>query len=182
MWSLPIYVEIDGKEYAIRNECDYRVVLDAIIALNDEELTENERWFCACYIFYEDFESIANTQLAIEKMLEIIGGGSNDEQESHKPQLMDWEQDFHLIAPAISKTLGYSVRDSASYTHWYDFLGAYMEIGDCVFANVISIRNKKIKGKKLEKHELDFYRENKKMIDLKTKLTKEEQEWLASDW
>ena len=38
MWSLPISVEIDGTEYAIRNKCDYRVVLDVISALNDEEL------------------------------------------------------------------------------------------------------------------------------------------------
>ena len=29
-WNLPISVEIDGTEYAIRNKCDYRVVLDVI--------------------------------------------------------------------------------------------------------------------------------------------------------
>ena len=86
------------------------------------------------------------------------------------------------MAPPISRTLGYSVRDAKNYTHWYDFIGAYMEIGECTFANIISIRNKKIKGKKLEKYEQEFYRENKKLVDLPQNLTEEEQEWLESDW
>ena len=39
MWDLPISVEIDGEIYQIRNRCDYRIVLDVICALNDNELT-----------------------------------------------------------------------------------------------------------------------------------------------
>jgi len=40
---------------------------------------------------------------------------------------------------------------------------------------VINIRQKKNKRKKLEKHEEEFYRENRSLIDIKTQLTKEEQ-------
>ena len=47
---------------------------------------------------------------------------------------------------------------------------------------MISLRNKKQKGKKLEKHEQEFYQENKKMVDLPLNITEEEQEWLDSDW
>ena len=42
-----------------------------------------------------------------------------------------------------------------------------MEIGDCTFANVVSIRNKLSKGIKLEKSEQEFYKENRKMVDLR---------------
>ena len=38
MWSLPEFVEIKGEQHAIRNKCDYRVVLDTISALNDIDL------------------------------------------------------------------------------------------------------------------------------------------------
>ena len=38
------------------------------------------------------------------------------------------------------------------------------------------------KGKKLEKWEQDFYRENKKMVDLPLNLTEDEKEWLDNDW
>lgn len=183
MWSLPISVEIDGKEYAIRNRCDYRVVLDVISALNDEELEIEYRIECALFIFYEDLTGLKDIQAAIMEMMKIINlGKETTEDEQHKPQLMDWEHDFTQIAPPISRVLGYSVRDKKNYTHWYDFIGAYMEIGECTFSNIISIRNKRMKGKKLETWEQEFYRENKKIIDLPHKLTDKEQEWLDSDW
>jgi hypothetical protein len=182
MWSLPISVEIDGKEYAIRNKCDYRVVLDVISALNDEELEMEHRLECALFIFYENLTELKDIQTAITEMMKIINlGEETTEEEQHKPQLMDWQHDFSQLAPPISRVLGYSVRDTKNYTHWYDFIGAYMEIGECVFANIVSIRNKRLKGKKLEDWEQEFYRENKKIIDLPHKLTDEEQEWLDSD-
>ena len=43
MWNLPTAVEIDGKEYAITNKCDYRMVLDVICALNDNELDDEQK-------------------------------------------------------------------------------------------------------------------------------------------
>ena len=64
MWNLPLTVEIDGKEYVIRNKCDYRVVLDVIAALNDNELEMENRIQCAVFIFYEDL-SVGNGQIKI---------------------------------------------------------------------------------------------------------------------
>ena len=191
MWSLPTTVVINEKEYAIRNKCDFRVVLDVISSLNDEELEMESRVECALFQFYGIDEldtveivltSLNDIQTAIVEMMKIINLGKEETNEEHNPKLMDWEHDYLQLAPAISRTLGYSVRDESRYTHWYDFIGAYMEIGDCTFANIISIRNKRIKGKKLETWEQEFYKENKKIIDLPHKLTDEEQEWLDSDW
>ena len=39
-----------------------------------------------------------------------------------------------------------------------------------------------MKEKKLEKYEEDFYRENRKLIDLPLQLTAEEQALLDSEW
>ena len=183
MWSLPTTVKVDGKEIEIRNKCDYRVVLDVIKALNDDDLDDNEKIHCALFIFFENLVEITDFETATREMMKIINLGENgEEQQETKPKLMDWEHDFSLIAPPVSRVLGYSVRDTKNYTHWYDFVGAYMEIGECNFSSVISIRTKRMKGQKLDKNELEFYKENKKIIDLPQKLTKEEQEWLESDW
>ena len=92
----------------------------------------------------------------------------------NKPPIMNWEHDFKQLAPPISRTLGYSVRDASHYTHWYDFIGAYMEIGECTFSTIISIRSKRQKGKKLDASEQEFYKENKKLVDLPQNLTEEE--------
>lgn len=184
MWSLPISVEIDGKEYAIRDKCDYRVVLDVIAVLNDNELNQEEKIKCSLFIFYADITGLKDAETAINEMMKIINVGDEDENndEEQKPRLMDWKHDFPQLAPPISRTLGYSVRDKNNYTHWYDFIGAYMEIGECTFSNIITIRSKKQKGKPLEKWEQEFYRENKKLVDLPQILTDEEREWLDSDW
>lgn len=184
MWSLPISVELNGKEYVIRNKCDYRVVLDVITALNDTELEMENRIRCALFIFYEDLTGCTDFETAVKEMMKIINNGEEEteQEQSPKPQIMDWQHDFAQLAPPISRVLGYSVRDANHYTHWYDFIGAYMEIGECTFANIVSIRSKKQKGKPLEKWEQDFYKENRKIIDLPQNLTEEEKEWLDSDW
>jgi hypothetical protein len=183
MWDLPIAVEINGKSHAIRNQCDYRVVLDVICALNDNELTEEEKVKCALVIFYEEASQIEDFEIAIKEMFRIINGGEVDEQANdNKPKLMDWEHDFSQLAPPISRVLGYDVRTPDKYTHWYSFLGGYMEIGECTFSTIVSIRSKKAKGQKLDKWEIDYIREHRKMVELPQKLTAEEEELLNSEW
>ena len=183
IWDLPIAVEINGKSHPIRNKCDYRVVLDVICALNDNDLTDEEKLKCALFIFYENISAIDNLEKAIKEMFRIINGGEDQEQnQEQKPQLMDWEHDFSQLAPPISRVLGYDVRTPNKYTHWYSFLGGYMEIGECTFSTIVSIRSKKAKGRKLEKWEEEYLREHRKMVELPRKLTAEEQEFLNSDW
>lgn len=182
MWNLPLSVEIDGKKYAIRNKCDYRMVLDVIGALNDNELTDQEKAQCALFIFYEDLRGCTNLDKALKEMFIIINNGEEEGQSSPKPQLMDWHHDFRQLAPPISRILGYDVRMPDKYTHWWTFIGGYMEIGECTFSNIVSIRSKKTKGKKLDKWEEEFCRENRNMVELPLSLTAEEQALLDSDW
>jgi hypothetical protein len=183
MWDLPIAIEINGKSHPIRNKCDYRVVLDVICALNDNELTDEEKIKCALFIFCEDISKIDDFETAIKEMFRIINGGEEQEEsQEQKPQLMDWQHDFSQLAPPISRVLGYDVRIPDKYTHWYSFLGGYMEIGECTFSTIVSIRSKRAKGKKLDKWEEEYIREHRKMVELPRKLTAEEEEFLNSDW
>lgn len=182
MWDLPIAVEIDGKKHNIRNKCDYRVVLDVICALNDNDLTDKEKAECALFIFYEDFADIDDFQTAIKEMFRIINGGEEqDESQEQKPSLMDWEHDFPVLVAPINRVLNCEIR-SVDYLHWFSLLSAYMEIGECTFLTIVSIRSKRMKGKKLEKWEEEYLREHRKMIELPMKLTAEEEEFLNSDW
>lgn len=183
MWDLPIAVDINGISHPIRNKCDYRVVLDVICALNDNELSDEEKLKCALFIFYEDASQIDDFETAIVEMMRIINGGEKEEkQEENKPPIMDWEHDFPQIAPPVSRVLGYDVRTPDKFTHWYTFLGGYMEIGECTFSTIISIRSKRQKGKKLDAWENEFVREHKKMVELPIKMTTAEKEWLEDDW
>ena len=182
MWDLPISVEIDGAEYKITNKCEYRMVLDVICALNDNELDDEQKVKTALYVFYEDITPCQDLEKAIKEMYKIIAyGEEQEENQEQKPKLMDWEHDFKSLVAPVNRVLGYEIR-SVDYLHWYTFLSAYFEIGECQFQTIVSIRSKRAKGKKLENWEQEFYRENKKMVDLPQNLTDEEREWLDSDW
>lgn len=172
VWELPTSLEIGGVGFAIRS--DFRAVLDVLKAFNDPDLEDDEKAIVCLKILYEDFDKIPQEKYegAFQKAVEFIDAGSTSD-DSPKPRLMDWEQDAPILIPAVNKVLGTECR-VAPYLHWWTFLGAYMEIGEGLFSSVISIRNKKAKGEKLEKYERTFYRENKKLVDFEKRYSEEE--------
>ena len=68
---------------------------------------------------------------------------------------MDWEQDERILFPAINSAAGKEVR-ALDYLHWWTFMGYFMEIRESTYAQVLQLRQKRAKGKKLEKWELEF--------------------------
>ena len=64
---------------------------------------------------------------------------------------------------------------SEPYLHWFTFMGYYISIGESVLATVVSIRDKKHKGKKLEKHEKEFVKNNPQYF-IERQTDKEKQE------
>lgn len=67
------------------------------------------------------------------------------------------------------------VRD-VEYMHWWTFIGYFSEIGDCLFAQIVNVRQKLATGKTLNKDEREFYRKNRKLVDLKQRYTTQESE------
>lgn len=170
--ELPRSTEINGTEYALRT--DFRDVLRILTAFSDPDLENDEKVYICLFILYEDFEIMPETdyESAFKAAIRFIDCGT-DPGEKHSPRTMDWEQDESIIFPAINRVAGYETR-SAEYIHWWTFMGWFMEIHDGVFSNVLSIRSKKAKGKKLEKWEREFWQANKDICVLKPKLTEEE--------
>lgn len=175
-WKLPTSLHVGGANYKIRT--DYRVILDILAAMNDPDIldpgmTEDEKQaekvLTMLQILYTDFDRMppSDWKEASEKACEFIDCGIKDDGKP-KPRTMDWEQDAPLIVPAINKSVKIDVR-SVKYMHWWTFFGLYMEIGESTFSTVVSIRDKKRRGKKLEKWEQEFYRNNKHLVDLKAK-------------
>ena len=175
--SLPMALTVGGEERVIRS--DYRAVLDIFLALTDPELDEYNRTMEMLDILYVDEIPEEYWQEAVKQGMWFLNGGE-PEKETKQPKLVDWAQDFNMIAAPISKIIGQDIR-GMKYLHWWTFLSAYMGIGDCLFAQVVAIRDKKARGKKLEKHEREFYHRNREIIDIKTVLTDEE-EALFNDW
>lgn len=173
-YDLPTALDVGGVRHEIRS--DYRAVLDILAALSDCELSDAEKLNILLTIFY--IERPDDVEDAVKQCFAFINR-FQPETPNAQPKLMDWDQDFAYIADAITLKAGHDIR-ADEYIHWWTFVGYYMNIGDCFFAQVVSIRKKKAKGQKLDDTEHEFYSSNRAVIDLQIKTTPEEDEILAA--
>lgn len=184
MYEIPTHIEVNKQSYPIRNKGDYRMVLDCFVALNDEELSHDERIYAALLIFYEYFgEDIPDdmededirfkicmnklNELDTDTLEQLIKqmyiffncGNEIDDNKLKSYQLIDWKQDSQLISSAINKVSGQEIR-ALPYLHWWTFMGYYFAIGDSPLATIVGIRHKLATSQKLEKYERKFMQEN----------------------
>lgn len=191
MYELPITITINDNIYAIRNQGDYRMVLDCFQALNDVELSENERILACLIIFYEDFNDIETVLSLSEDTLKSLidnaflffNCGSTHAQGETNYKTIDWETDSQLISSAVNKVAGKEIR-AEQYLHWWTFMGYFNAVGESALSTVVGIRSKIAKGKKLEKYENEFRRDNPQYFnwDMRTLKQKEDDELLSQLW
>ena len=176
-YELPTSLEIGGTDYEIRT--DFREVLDVMGILNDADLSGMERGYLTLLFFYPDFPQMPREhhQDALGKCYWFINGGKDEKKTGTSVRLMDWEQDFPYIIAPINRVIGHEVR-SDKYLHWWTFLAAYMEIGECTFSNIVHIRDLKHRGKKMDAADKEWYMRNRDLVDLKTKYTSADEEML----
>lgn len=182
-YALPKSLSICGTEYAIRY--DYRCILEICAAMEDPELSKQDKAIVAMVIFYPDFEDMPpeHYQEAIKQCFWFINGGEEDLGQKG-PKLVSWEHDTKYIIAPVNRVLGQEIRDiqydeetNTGGLHWWTFLSAYMEIGDCVFAQIVRIRSLRAKGKKLDKADQEWYKQNRQLVDIKAKYTNEDIEF-----
>ena len=177
IFDLPESVVVGGREIEIRWE--YRDILTILCALADPDLSQQDKALAALGIFYPRVDEIApgDAKEALEQMSRFIDGGTGN----HKPgpRLMDWEQDFPYIIAPINRVLGREIRGS-DRIHWWTFLSAYYEIGDCLFAQIVHIRDAQARGKKLDKAEREWARRNADMIRLKNRFSEADDDLLRA--
>ena len=167
MYELPTTVDIDGNVFHIRRKGDFRVILDCFAALQDDELDKEYKILTAIIIFYEEFDSLEDTnkysefleKLTLEMFKFINCGQDNQKGAESKISLINWEDDSQIICAAVNNVAKQEVR-ILEYLHWWTFLGYYMSVGQSVLSTVVSIRDKVYRGKKLDKWEQDFKKEN----------------------
>ena len=191
MYTLPITVNVDGKEYSIRNKADYRTILGVIDVCTDPELTQEERTLSAFIVFFDGLDTIEDIfyefgtaellEEALHQVMRFINLNDDDSTSTiNKVKLIDWQQDENLIISAVNNVAKTEVR-ALEYLHWWTFISYYMSIGESALSNVVAIRHKIAKGKPLEKFEQEFKRENPQYFMWKRKIA-EEHNLIDSIW
>lgn len=171
-YQLPTTLNVGGTEYPIRT--DFRDILNILISMSDPDMEAWEKQEVMCRIMYPDWQLLPASAFsaACEKAVEFIDYTVSDSRP--KSRTMDWKQDAAIIIPAVNKVAGREVR-ATEYLHWWTFMGYFMEIEDGMFSQVLSIRQKKSRGKNLEKWEREFERNNAELVKLKKVVSVEQQ-------
>ena len=120
MYSLPTKIKIRDNEFKIRENGDYRMVLDCFEALQDTELSSDERVISSLLIFYDDihcFDDLGrlfNTEelmkSAIEEMFNFFNCGQKSIGSKQNFKLIDWEKDSQIICSAINNVAKTEIR------------------------------------------------------------------------
>lgn len=170
--QLPESLTVNGKDYPIRS--DYRDVLAVIEAQADDELTDTERMVVTIYMLYADFgcaSDVLNSDIDLEEAymqaVWFMNCGQDDVDDPQGKPTYDWNKDEQMIFSSVNKVAGKEIRAEA-YLHYWTFMGYFNEIQDDLFVTVVSIRDKRNKGKKLDKWEKEFIQNNPKLFDIQT--------------
>lgn len=186
-YDLPKSFDICGTEYDIRY--DFRPILEICAAMEDPELDNRDKVLVALTIFYPDLENMPPEYYpeAIKQCFWFIDGGEEFDNQK-RPKLVSWDQDLPYIIAPVNRILGHETReihyDAKTNTgglHWWTFLSAFREIGECTFSQIVRIRNLLAKGKKLDKPDQEWYRRNRNLVDFKHTYTESEND-ILSKW
>ena len=82
--GLPTNAVFGGRCFRIRS--DFREILDICAALNDPELTDQDRAEVAVKIFYPDWDQITNMAAAVKFMLWFLDGGVDRGDQRQQPK------------------------------------------------------------------------------------------------
>ena len=186
IFSLPITVSFSGETHEIRT--DFRVILEIITMLEDQELTGEDKTEALLEMFYLDPESITDVKGAVEAAFEFMDAGSKRKKKK-SARLTDWNKDFEYIISPVNRVLGYEARavdydpeTNKGGVHWWTFIAAYMEIGgDCLYSQIVTLRDKQARKAKLEKYERDWLRRNGDLVRMDQQYTKAEED-LIKEW
>lgn len=167
LWHLPQSLTVGGVPYPIRG--DFRQVLQVIEVLGDLSLPEFLRWQVALNLFYRGDIPREHRMEAAGQLAQFLTCG---QESTPGPQLISWQQDALLIISDVNRVAGKELRQE-SFVHWWTFLGWFHAIGPGQLSDVVAIRDKLSRGRRLEPQEQEFYRKNRDRVDLKRRCTPE---------
>lgn len=168
LWQLPTEAVLGGKTYP--HASDFRAILKLMEVLGDESRLPWLRWYLALALFYRDPIPRQLEDAAMDYLSRFLTCGQSA---APGAKLLDWQQDAAAIISDVNAVAGREIRQEP-YLHWWTFLSFFHSIREGQLSNLVSIRDKLRRGKKLEPWEQEFYRTHKDQVRLRPKETAEE--------
>lgn len=163
--ELPKKIKVNENIYDINY--DYKSIINILLALEDEELTNNEKIYVMIKNLYIDEIPENDLEEAIEKAIKFIDLGKESDDSNHKSdtRTYSFEKDASYIFSGINQTHHIDLEEKKNL-HWWKFMSMFMDMSpDCMFGELIYYRKRKAEGK-LNKEERKQYEKIKDIVDL----------------
>lgn len=169
-------------------DSDFQIGIQMFQALNDEELTEQERMLEAISLLFPDKDEEGNKlpypdfNTAVEGVQWFLSRWYQDNtpEEKDKTKVTDYDIDQWRIYSAFRSQ--YNINLNTDSLHFWEFMGLLSTLEECAYTRVIGIRQRKFEGKMGAK-ERAALRKAKEIYTLEQPeedLTDEEQEAIAA--
>lgn len=174
--KLPVTLNVKGRDFAIN--ADFRPCLNIMRMFERNDLTDREKIECMVGILFVDEIPDELLPDAAQEAVWFLNLGEDVQGKGNRGigRLFSWEQDLKFIISAVDKSAGFSIR-SREFYHFWEFMSAFFESGECVFNTLVHQRKLKKTGKQT-KSDREWWAENRDIAELKIELTHEEQEIL----
>lgn len=174
--KLPVTLNVKGRDFAIN--ADFRPCLNIMRLFERSDLTDREKIECMVGILFVDEIPDELLPDAAQEAVWFLNLGEDVQGKGNRGigRLFSWEQDLKFIISAVDKSAGFSIR-SREFYHFWEFMSAFFESGECVFNTLVHQRKLKKTGKQT-KSDREWWAENRDIAELKIELTHEEQEIL----
>lgn len=174
--KLPTSLTVKGRDFAIN--ADFRPCVNIMRIFERNDLTDSEKIECMVGILYKDEVPRRYLVDAAQEAVWFLNLGEDVQGKGNRGvgRLFSWEQDLKFIISAVDKSAGFSIRSKEFY-HFWEFMSAFFESGECVFNTLVHQRKLKKTGKQT-KADKEWWAENREIAELKMTLTQDEQEVL----
>lgn len=174
--KLPVTLNVKGRDFAIN--ADFRPCLNIMRMFERNDLTDREKIECMVGILFVDEIPDELLPDAAQEAVWFLNLGEDVQGKGNRGvgRLFSWEQDLKFIISAVDKSAGFSIR-SREFYHFWEFMSAFFESGECVFNTLVHQRKLKKTGKQT-KSDREWWADNRDIAELKIELTHEEQEIL----
>lgn len=151
-------------------DTDFETGIQITQALEDKELTEQERMYVAFGLLYKDIPE--NFDTAYNGLKWFLSSWNNDNHTSGNSEVtvMDFDVDQWRIYAAFRSQ--YNINLNSEKMHFWEFMALLANLGECSFTKVIEIRGKKITAKMSAQEKKDINKA-KRIYAIKSKKSEE---------
>lgn len=164
---LPKTLSVGGVERGINS--DWRACFTILQLLERPDLLYHEQLQVIVGILFDDEIEPEYHYEAVERAFWFLDGGDSPKSDGHNAvsgdRVYSWVQDAKYIIAAVDRVLGRSCR-AISYLHWWDFLSAFMEVGECTFTTLVHQRKLRKTGKQSDV-DRQWWSENRDIAELR---------------